>query len=66
MSWDRDFGFDCEYCGDTIGGGLEDFEESQSLMKSSGWINRKVDGEWCNFCCQDCYDAYIHGDSDDR
>ena len=56
--FDRDWGFTCEHCGESIGGGDYDFYESLDLKKSQGWISRKVDDEWCDFCSEDCYKEY--------
>lgn len=58
MAFDNDFGFECEQCGATIGGGLYDFWESKDLMENDGWITRKVDGEYLNFCCETCLKEY--------
>lgn len=56
--FDRDLGFECDYCGQTVGGGIYDFEESLECKKREGWINRKIDGEWLSFCCEDCWNEY--------
>ena len=61
-NYDRDWGFTCEHCGQTVGGdfgGAEDFYESLALKKSEGWISRKIDGEWFDFCSEECYKDYI-------
>lgn len=58
MAFDFDFGFECENCGECIGGGLYDFWESKDLMEDEGWITRKVDGEYLNFCCEECLKEY--------
>ncbi len=53
-----DYGFECQNCGKTIGGGLYNFEESLELMREHGWISRSYKGEYLNFCCQDCLVQY--------
>ena len=58
-SFDKDFGFECDYCSHTVGGGIYDFEESLELRKNEGWINKKIDGEWFNFCSEDCYNQFV-------
>ena len=57
--FDKDWGFECDQCGQTVGGGIYDFDESLELRKQEGWINRKIDGEWYSFCCEDCYKEWI-------
>ena len=58
MAFDFDLGFECENCGETIGGGLYDFDESRELMQNEGWLSRKINGEWLNFCCEECLKEY--------
>ena len=58
MAFDFDIGFECENCGNTIGGGFYDFWESKDLMESEGWITKCVDGEYYNFCCETCLKEY--------
>lgn len=31
------------------------FKQTTEEAKGSGWINRQIDGEWHNFCCEECY-----------
>ena len=56
--YDKDFGFECDVCGQTVGGDPYDFEESLELRKREGWINRKIDGEWLSFCSEECWESY--------
>jgi hypothetical protein len=58
MSFDFENGFECENCGETIGGGLYDFYESKELMEQEEWISKRVNGEWLNFCCRKCLEEY--------
>ena len=53
-----DDGFHCENCDKTIGGGLYDFEESKQLLRDKNWITRRFQGEWLNFCCEQCLKEY--------
>lgn len=27
-------------------------------LRSMGWVSRKIDGEWYDFCCQECVNEY--------
>ena len=58
-SFDREFGFECEFCGDTLGGGLLDFYESVEEKKNNGWLSRTIEGDWYDFCSDDCYKEYL-------
>ena len=58
MGFDFEYGFECENCGENIGGGLYDFYESKELMEEEGWITKRLNGEWLNFCCPECLDEY--------
>lgn len=57
--FDRDFGFECDNCSHTIGGGIYDFDESLEMRKAEGWISRKFDGEWYNFCSEECLNDWM-------
>ncbi|OPZ76640.1 MAG: hypothetical protein BWY78_01310 [Alphaproteobacteria bacterium ADurb.Bin438] len=57
--FDKEFGFSCDFCEENIGGGMFDFNESMEMKKQDGWINRKHDGEWFNFCCEECYQEFL-------
>lgn len=39
-------------------GGL-DFRDCQEEIKTVGWISRKVDDEWYDFCCKECYYVFL-------
>lgn len=64
-TYDRDFDsieVECDECGleyiyDCFGDG-PDFKGCQEEIKSAGWISRTIDGEWHDFCCQECYDKF--------
>ena len=49
----------CDYCGEEEIIDSVDYTEINETLKDLGWINRKIDGEWKLFCCQDCYLKYI-------
>lgn len=54
---------ECDNCGETYDYDFEDsypdFRDCQDELSCSGWVSRKVDGEWCDFCCKECYNEYI-------
>jgi len=51
----------CDYCSneETIPFDCgPDFREAQREIESYGWFSRKIDGEWYDFCCEECYQAW--------
>lgn len=34
------------------------YKEVQQELRSMGWVSKKIDGEWKDFCCQECADEY--------
>ena len=62
--YDRDFEniqVECDECGEQYiydCRGCPDFKGCQNEIKSEGWISRKIDGEWHDFCCQECYEKF--------
>lgn len=36
-----------------------DFREVQDELKQRGWVSRKINGEWYDFCSKECYLAYV-------
>jgi len=68
MTWDRDFGFECdgENCSATVyepdyesNDDRADFHESKDEMDSLGWITRKIDDEWRHFCSKECLKSFL-------
>ena len=52
---------ECEQCGNEVTHDFEDgpdFTECQETIKSFGWISRKINGEWYDFCCYACYKKF--------
>jgi hypothetical protein len=49
----------CDECGanDTIDG--TNYADVNQELRNSGWIIKNVNGEWCDFCCFECYKKYI-------
>lgn len=60
--FDKEDGFECDYCGETVGGNPLDFHDSVTEKKAQGWLSRKVNGEWYDFCCADCYKQFLEGE----
>lgn len=46
--------FSFEFCD-----GYPDFRACQEELKDEGWISRKIDNEWYDFCCEECYYQWI-------
>ena len=53
----------CDECGDNYSyefcDGDVDFRDCQETIKEYGWISRKIDNEWFDFCCDECFYKYI-------
>lgn len=43
--------------------GYPDFRECQKEIESYGWESHKIDGDWYDFCCHDCYVDFVTGES---
>jgi len=39
--------------------GHPDFKAAQAELKGIGWVSRKIDNEWYDFCSEQCYYDYI-------
>lgn len=54
---------ECDQCGTGYSYDFEDsypdFKSCQEELRESGWISRKINGEWYDFCCEECYHKYI-------
>lgn len=37
----------------------ENFRECQAEIRKNGWISRKIDDEWYDFCCEECYQNFL-------
>lgn len=37
----------------------ENFKSCQSDIQKKGWISRKIDDEWYDFCCEACYQKFL-------
>lgn len=66
--WEGDAVYSCDECGKESQRFRFDSEvvsskEHRAELCKRGWITTKVNGEWKDFCCEDCRNAYIkkHG-----
>ena len=48
----------CDYEERIEFGGCPDYKETQQELRSMGWVSKKIDGKWNDFCCQECADEY--------
>ncbi len=67
ISWDPWYGHGeivctCDFCGEfeviDFGDG-PDFKMAQEDLKSLGWVSRKIDNTWYDFCSEQCYYEWI-------
>lgn len=48
---------ECENCGSEERiefEGYPDYKEAQQELRAMGWISKKIDGEWGDYCCPEC------------
>jgi hypothetical protein len=53
---------ECDQCGEQELIDFDDgpdFRAAQEELKEMGWISRKIDGEWYDFCSEACYYDWI-------
>jgi len=51
----------CDHCVTEYNYGFEDgpdFKSCQEELKEEGWVSRKINGEWKDFCCKECADNF--------
>ena len=53
----------CDECGmeheDEFDNGCPDYKACQEELKTYGWVSKKIDENWYDFCCKDCYQKFI-------
>ncbi len=49
----------CDNCGQEEVMVSTYFNEINRELRYYGWITRKIDGEWKNFCCHKCLKEYL-------
>lgn len=53
----------CDQCGHThehdFDGGSPDYRGAQEAIKADGWISRKIEGQWHDYCSERCYYNWI-------
>jgi hypothetical protein len=37
-----------------------DFKDINEELRDNGWIIKNIDGEWCEFCSEECYKEYLN------
>jgi hypothetical protein len=37
-----------------------DFKDINQELRDNGWIIKNIDGEWCEFCSEECYKEYLN------
>lgn len=53
---------ECDKCGNTYNYEFDcgpDFRACQEEIKSQGWLSRKINNEWHDFCCEECYKKFV-------
>lgn len=58
MSFEKGVGFMCDHCETTEGYG-EEFYEDKDTIDRFGWLTRNLNGDWYNFCCEECYQQFL-------
>ena len=52
--------FCCDYCDQELETEETEFEEAREVAKDQEWLLRKKDGEWLNFCSQECVKEFYN------
>lgn len=54
---------ECDQCGHEREIPFEDhdidYKRAQEIIKGEGWLARKINGEWYDFCSERCYYNWI-------
>lgn len=54
---------ECDQCGRDYSYPFEDgdidFKSCQDELRSQGWSSKKINGEWYDFCCEECYKKFM-------
>lgn len=50
---------ECDYCREIDFVEETDWIDVIELLKANGWRFKKIDGEWRDFCCEECRDKYM-------
>lgn len=55
---------ECDQCGEEeripFEDGCIDYREAQTELKALGWVSRKIDDEWHDFCSNKCHYDYVN------
>lgn len=66
LDLEEDFGdteIECDCCGFSLHLDVVQYPSINQKKKDLSWITRKIDGEWKDFCSNDCYQAYLADNS---
>ena len=54
---------ECDECGNSyeyeFEDGYLDFKDCQETIKGLGWLSRRVNNTWYDFCCVECHKKFI-------
>ncbi len=53
---------ECDHCGECETIYFDngpDFKSAQEELKTYGWFSRRIDGQWYDFCKEQCYYNWI-------
>lgn len=73
VDWNEGYGtggkviVECDQCHKTITKSFKDshpYKAGQKAMSEKGWIARKIDEVWYDFCCDECFNKFKNGDDD--
>ena len=61
---DKDYTFEqcdviCDECDDELRVDSLDYDVINDEMDSYGWIRRRVNGQWYDFCSRECYIKFL-------
>lgn len=62
LNYNEDFGYttvECDCCGEELNIDGVQWDTIKDEKEFNGWLSRKVDGEWYDFCCYECYKAFL-------
>ena len=50
---------ECDYCGRCETIESKDYIEINAELKKLGWVARKINGQWYDFCLLDCFEKLM-------
>jgi len=68
--WEGEAVYECDQCQTDQKFRFDDEEEAKdskthrkTLRENHGWVMAKVNGQWKEFCCEDCRNKYIRSNT---